>query len=209
MLKYEVFVSSLMSSNTYLVYDDTSKNGMIIDCGGNETEVISFVKQHNLSVSHILLTHGHFDHTMALPAFLEAFRAKLCIHKDDLILLRDARYNLSAQFLGMPICFENEIDIILFDESCISFGEHTVKIIHTPGHTPGSICIQINTMIFSGDTLFDNSIGNTSFPFGNLDKELDSIKNKLFVLPENTLVCPGHGTVTTIGKEKQYNMYLR
>ncbi len=208
MLEYKVFVSSLMNSNSYLVFDTETRDGIIIDCGGNAHEIIAFAAKNKLSISHIILTHGHFDHTIELPQLCDAFSTKICIHKEDVVLLRNAAYNLSAQFMGVPFSL-NDTCCELTDGSIISFGPHAASIIHTPGHTPGSVCVQIDNMLFTGDTLFYDSIGNTTFPLGDEQTEISSIKNKLFVLSDDISVYPGHGMPTAIGREKKYNLYLR
>lgn len=176
---------------------------VLIDAGVMSEAVLAAAKEENLTIEKIILTHGHVDHIVELDRIVELTNAKVYIHIDDEIALKDARYNISA-FTGKAATFECLYEV-LRDGSTIQLGELEFRIIHTPGHTPGSICIMAENNLFSGDTLFNCGYGRVDFPNGSFEEIYKSIVDKLFVLPSDMIVYPGHGSSTTIEKERRTN----
>ena len=191
----------MFDSVSYLVGDEGK--AILIDAGVKSEKVISAAQQMNLNIEKIILTHGHIDHVIEIDKIVELTNAKVYIHIDDEMSLNDARYNISA-YTGGAKTFECKPEI-LRDGSVIQLGKLEFKIIHTPGHTPGSICIVVNNNLFSGDTLFKFGYGRVDFPNGSFEDIYKSIVEKLFVLPGDITVYPGHGSSTTIENEKSSN----
>ncbi|MHB8065729.1 MAG: MBL fold metallo-hydrolase [Ruminiclostridium sp.] len=191
----------MFDSVSYLIGD--KGKALLIDAGVKSEKVISIAEELNLTIEIIILTHGHIDHVLELDNIYEHTKAKVYIHIDDEISLSDAKYNVSA-YAGVAKTFECKRET-LRDGSVIHLGEMEFKIIHTPGHTAGSICIEINNNLFSGDTLFNSGYGRVDLPNGSFEDIYKSIVEKLFVLPSDMIVYPGHGSSTTIGKEKSTN----
>jgi glyoxylase-like metal-dependent hydrolase (beta-lactamase superfamily II) len=191
----------MFDSISYLVGD--KGKALLIDAGVKSEKVLSIAKELDLTIEKIILTHGHIDHVVELDNICEQVNAKVYIHANDEMSLSDARYNVSA-YTGKAMTFECKSET-LRDSSIINLGELEFKIIHTPGHTPGSICIEIDNNLFSGDTLFNSGYGRVDLPNGSFEEIYKSIVEKLFVLPIDMVVYPGHGSSTTIGKEKSTN----
>ena len=197
----KTFVVGYIETNMYLIYEN--KNGIIIDPGFIESEAESIIKKLKEEVSDIpmvILTHCHFDHISGCSILKEEFKSKIYCHKFDEEKLLDAPKN-GALFFGLswnPL----RPDGYLEDGEIISFGGHKLKILHTPGHTSGGISILLdNKHLFSGDTIFKDGIGRTDLYDGDYDTEIDSIKNKILTLPEDIVICPGHGSQTTVKNE--------
>jgi hydroxyacylglutathione hydrolase len=200
-MEIKIFTKGVFQVNSYLVLN--KKEAIIID-PFHSKEFLKEIKDYK--VTHIILTHGHIDHILAVNELKEKTKAKIAIHKDDLELLNNENENLSKEF---DFKLKNiKPDIILEDNQLLSFEDRDIKIIHTPGHTQGSICLLIKNILFSGDTLFKESIGRTDLPGGDLDQEINSIKQRLLTLPNETMVLPGHGERTTIKHEKEDNFFL-
>ena len=200
-MEIKIFTKGAFQVNSYLVLN--KKEAIIID-PFHSKEFLKEIKDYK--VTHIILTHGHIDHILAVNELKEKTKAKIAIHKDDLELLNNENENLSKEF---DFKLKNiKPDIILEDNQLLSFEDRDIKIIHTPGHTQGSICLLIKNILFSGDTLFKESIGRTDLPGGDLDQEINSIKQRLLTLPNETMVLPGHGERTTIKHEKEDNFFL-
>ncbi len=194
------------ASNCYIVGCEKTREALVIDPGANASAIILKAKELNLTIKLIALTHGHCDHIGGLNKLKDETNVLAAIHKQDNELLSDCRKNYSAK-MGMRK-IETNADKLLEDGDIIKVGKLNVKVIHTPGHTKGSICLKVNDCLFSGDTLFAGSIGRTDLYGGSSDQIIESIKNKLMVLDENIKVFPGHGSATTISKEKQVNPYV-
>lgn len=185
----------------------------VIDPGGDADYILEQLRYRKLAPRHILLTHGHIDHIEAVAALKRAFpEAQVAIHAADAAMLRDADAAL-ASWIGIP--FEPcEPDRVLADGDTLALGPHSLEVLHTPGHTPGGVCFLLRQegephILFSGDTLFAGGIGRTDFPGGSYSQLLDSIRDRLFALPDDTAVYPGHGEPTTIGEERATNPFLR
>ena len=194
------------ASNCYIVGDESTHDGMVIDPGAQAGQILKKVKEHGLSIKIIALTHTHPDHIGAVKAVKEGTKAELCVHADDADALRSpspmaAGYGMGSQ----PV----EPDRLLKGGDNLKFGDLSFLVLHTPGHSPGGICLWGEGVVFTGDTLFNTSIGRSDFPGGNYNQLLTSIHTKLMILPEKTPVYPGHGPESTVGEEKRNNPFLR
>jgi len=192
--------------NCYILAEDNNSNAIIIDPGGDEQKIKAALAKHKLEPAFIINTHGHIDHIGGD----DKFGIPVYIHRMDLALLKDARLNLSG-FLAFPYTVKSEIKT-LEDKENIGLGQLQLEVIHTPGHTPGGICLLVkkpeNKILFSGDTLFCQGIGRTDFPGASQNLLIKSIKEKLFKLDDKTVIYPGHGMSSTIGEEKKNNPFL-
>lgn len=194
--------------NCYIIYDEQSLEGIIVDPGDEAGRILETVHNLNLTIKYIVNTHGHADHIGANKELGEKLQAKLAIHADDAAMLTDPQLNLSvAGYMGR-IIISQPADILLHEKDIISFGNCSFKVIHTPGHTPGGICLVGEGIVISGDSLFAGSIGRTDFPTGSLTDLVSSLKEKIMTLDPSMQVFPGHGGTSVIGWEKQNNPYL-
>jgi glyoxylase-like metal-dependent hydrolase (beta-lactamase superfamily II) len=195
-----------LQCNCYLLEKDGW--AVLIDCAGNGSEILAVCARLNLSIAAILLTHGHIDHIEGIDAVVEKFGCSVYIHKEDATYLKTAAYNLSSRIYMHPITIC--ADAVLFeDQERIEIAGMTFDVIHTPGHTRGSVCFVCEDVLFTGDTLFLESVGNEFPPFGNFEMEIRSIKDRLFVLEEDYVCYPGHGPETSLFHEKKFNLYCR
>ncbi|AEY66468.1 MBL fold metallo-hydrolase [Clostridium sp. BNL1100] len=191
----------LFDSVSYLV--GNGNEAVLIDAGVPADKVLAAQKELNTNIKKIILTHGHIDHIIHVDDIVQKTNAMVYIHIDDEQAMTDARFNVSA-FTGTPSTFQSKYEI-LRDGTSIKVGELEFKIIHTPGHSAGSICIQVEDILFSGDTLFKYGYGRVDLPNGNFSDIYNSIVEKLFVLHGETVVYPGHGGSTTIIDEIRNN----
>ncbi|MBO3800599.1 MAG: MBL fold metallo-hydrolase [Candidatus Brockarchaeota archaeon] len=199
------FITGLLETNCYLVACQETLNATLIDAGFNEAEAITVIREigkKNLKVKYVLNTHWHPDHTAGNEYFREKLGALVIIHEDDAPML-----NAGASLLGLKVK-PHRPDKTVTDGDLIEIGKTCLKVIHTPGHTRGSICLLGKGVVFTGDTLFAGSIGRTDLPGGSFEEIIGSIRNKLMTLPDETLVYPGHGPFSSIGKEKRTNPFL-
>ncbi len=199
--------AGIYAANCYLVYDEESKEGIVIDPGGDVDDIIAKIEEFGVEVKYIVLTHGHGDHIAGVEELKAYTKAPVAVHKDDEPLVRDGSKNLSSRMATGTVEFAP--DILLNEGDKISFGNLEAHVIHTPGHTPGGISLKVENALFSGDTLFAGSIGRTDFEYSSFKDIMDSIREKLLVLPEETRVYPGHGPSTTLKMEKQTNPFIR
>ena len=193
------FTAGPIDANNYLLIDNDE--AVLIDCSEAKPEVLSALEGKKLKF--ILLTHGHFDHVLGVNEMREKTGAKVLINKEDVV-----RMNESADIMrtfGVQGVETPKADDFLNDGDTLKFGNTEIKVIATPGHTQGCVCYLIDGKLFSGDTLFKESVGRCDLPGGNFQKLSDSVKNRLFTLDDNTIVYSGHGPETTIGHEKKYN----
>lgn len=213
MLKLEQFIFNPFSENTYVVYDDDTKECVIIDPGcanaGEENQLFGFIDSHRLKPLMVVNTHGHIDHILGNTPVKKRYGIPVAAHPD---VKGDFQRSMrQSRFFGLPFNGECELpDRDLKDGEIIQVGESTLEVICTPGHAEGSISLyaEIEGWVFTGDALFSRSIGRTDFPGGNYETLLNSIKNRLFRLPDDTEVFSGHGESTTIFDEQRYNMLL-
>lgn len=200
--------SGMLQVNTYLAVDEETKKGFIVDPGGYNPVLTKTVKEENADIEYIILTHGHSDHICGVREHLEDFPgAKVVAHADEEPMLHDVKFNFSAEF-GMP--YTIDADIYVNDGDSLKVGNMELEFFHTPGHSPGGMCIYAvkDGVLFSGDTLFRQSVGRTDFPGCSFKDLADSIRQKLFVLPDETQVFPGHMGPTQIGFEKRNNPFV-
>lgn len=195
------------ASNCYLVGAESNKEGIIIDPGAEADEILQKVKDLGLKVKFIVLTHAHIDHVGALKETRESTGARVAIHADDAVGLQTRR-PVNPLF-GFPLPVPPPPDQLLKDGDSLDIGNLHFRVLHTPGHTPGGICLLGDGVVFSGDTLFNLSIGRTDMPGGSYAQLLNGIHTKLMVLPDSTIVYPGHGPPSTIGDERRMNPFLR
>jgi hydroxyacylglutathione hydrolase len=195
-----------MGVNCYLVACAQTKKAIVIDPGAGSKILSGWIKGHDLTVTHIVLTHGHFDHIGAVEDLRKELKAKVAIHRADAEMLASPAQNLS-NFTGREIRV-SPADILLEANQELSVGNLQLKVLHTPGHSPGSICLLGPDGLISGDTLFNGSVGRTDLPGGDMRKLLQSIQQKLMVLDDAVRVYPGHESETTIGRERMANPYI-
>ena len=196
-----------LGANCYIVYCEKTLQGAVIDPGGNGKEIIAILKRNHIKLACILNTHGHADHITANDEIKEATGAPVFIHGADAKMLTSAQGNLSLYIGNNLTC--KPADRLLTDGEMIKVGEIEFQVIHTPGHTLGGICFKADDNLFCGDTLFKQSIGRTDFPGGSHSQLINSIKNKIMILPDQTIVLPGHGDTTTVGDERYSNPFIQ
>ncbi len=208
MLKIEAHVLlDAFQTNTWLLYGDNCKEAVLIDPSVPSETLLKRIRELELNVKYIINTHGHGDHIGGNKWFKDRLSCPLAIHRLDADMLLDNRKNFSL-YMDSPVETQ-AADLILEDGMELDFASRKLKVIHTPGHTRGCICLLVEKFLISGDTLFEQSIGRTDFPGGSHSDIINSIKNKLFILTEDTIVYPGHGPRTTIGLEKASNPFIR
>ncbi|MBF0112783.1 MAG: MBL fold metallo-hydrolase [Desulfamplus sp.] len=193
-------------ANCYIVGCENTKEAVVIDPGDDADDILMALSKHGLKVKYLINTHGHFDHVGANKRMKEVTKADIMIHADDEPML--SQLGRSAASFGLAAENSPAADRHLKDGDEIKFGDITLKVIHTPGHSKGGCCLYTDGHVFVGDTLFYGSIGRTDLPGGNYNTLISSIKTKLFKLADNTIVHTGHGPETTILREKQTNPFL-
>ncbi len=204
MILQSMAVGPIMA-NCFILGCEKTRKAAVIDPGAESGRILMKLAEQKLTVAYIINTHGHFDHVGANRKLKEATGAKLVIHALDQPMLEvlsetSAAFGLSAENSPPP-------DQTVQDGDTLQFGEITLTVLHTPGHTPGGISLHTDGMVFVGDTLFAGSIGRTDFPGGDFDTLISSIRNKLYPLGDRVIVYTGHGPETTIGREKRFNPF--
>lgn len=209
MMKLEMLPLGMVQANCYILQDN-KKNCIIIDPGGQGEMLIDFINERNLTPIAILLTHAHFDHIGAIDEVIARWEIPLHMHKKEFNWLKDSKLN-GSNFFGLPdVVIEKRPEKINMEEPLV-IGDFIFEVFHTPGHSPGSVSFysKENNFVISGDALFHGSIGRTDLVDGNFDVLKKSIEEKLFILPDETIVYSGHGMSTTIGYEKSNNTFLK
>jgi glyoxylase-like metal-dependent hydrolase (beta-lactamase superfamily II) len=205
---HEILPVGPLRCNCSIIGDETTHEAMVIDPGDNIDQVLALIRKHNLQVKQIVVTHAHIDHVGGAMKLRAATGAPILLNQNDYALLN--MLDVQATWIGVPTPDKVEIDRSISTGETVTAGQHTAQILHTPGHTEGSICLyfQAEKKLIAGDTLFAGSIGRTDLPGGSTQKIMRSLHDTVLALPDETVVIPGHGELTTIGKEREDNPFL-
>ena len=197
------------AANCYIVGSELTKEGMIIDPGDEAGQILRSVKDGQLDIKFIVMTHGHIDHVGAVKEVKEATGAEVCVHTDDAKSISGQEGRLISMLVsGLSYPAPSSPGRLLKGGDSIDLGDLHFGVLHTPGHSPGGICLLGNGVLFTGDTLFNCGVGRTDLPGGSYSQLMNSLHTRLMVLPDETIVYPGHGPETTIGAERSGNPYL-
>ena len=207
-MKIDRFVIGPVGTNCYIVRNEDTDECFVTDPAACPPELVGHIRKEGLNVKAVLLTHGHFDHIMGLDDFLKEFPVPVYAFSEEKPLLESAELNSSLGMFGRPYTFSGAEYVS--DGQILHIAGFEIRVIHTPGHTAGGCCYYIpaESVLISGDTLFRASVGRTDLPTGSMGDLVRSVREKLFVLPEETKVYPGHMEETTIGYEKKYNPFV-
>ena len=205
---HEIIPVGPLQCNCSIIGDETTREAMVIDPGDDIDDVLAIVRKHNLQLKQIVVTHAHIDHVGGAMKLRAATGAPILLNQNDYALLK--MLDMQAAWIGVPPPGKVQIDRSLTTGESVSAGSHTANVLHTPGHTEGSICLYFPTekKLIAGDTLFAGSIGRTDRPGGSMQNILRSLHETVLALPDETVVVPGHGPLTTIGEERESNPFL-
>jgi hydroxyacylglutathione hydrolase len=206
---HEILPVGPLQCNCSVIGDEATREALVIDPGDDIEGVLALVRKHNLQVKQIIITHAHIDHVGGAMKLRAATGAPILLNQNDQALLK--MLDAQAAWIGMVAPGKVEIEQSVGDSDTVSAGTLRATVIHTPGHTEGSVCLyfQAEKKLIAGDTLFAGSIGRTDLPGGSFDKIIRSLHDKVLALPDDTVVVPGHGPVTTIGDERESNPFLQ
>ncbi len=205
---HEIIPVGPLQCNCSIIGDETSREAMVIDPGDDIDDVLVLVRKHNLQVKQIVVTHAHIDHVGGAMKLRAATGAPILLNQNDYDLLKIL--DVQAAWIGVPDPGKVDIDHSVSTGETVTVGAHSAQILQTPGHTEGSICLYFSAekKLIAGDTLFAGSIGRTDLPGGSMKKIIDSLHSTVLALPDDTVVVPGHGPLTTIGDERESNPFL-
>ena len=205
---HEILPVGPLRCNCSVIGDDTSHEAIVIDPGDDIEDVLAIVRKHKLQVKQIVITHAHIDHVGGAMKLRAATGAPILLNQNDYELLK--MLDVQASWIGMANPGKVEIDQSVGQADTVKAGSLVADVIHTPGHTEGSVCLYFpaEKKLIAGDTLFAGSIGRTDLPGGSMQKILRSLHEKILALPDETIVVPGHGPLTTIGEERESNPFL-
>ena len=205
---HEILPVGPLQCNCSVIGDDVSHEAIVIDPGDDIEDVLAIVRKHKLQVKHIVITHAHIDHVGGAMKLRAATGAPILLNQNDYALLK--MLDEQAAWIGMDSPGKVDIDQSVGQADTIKAGSLVADVIHTPGHTEGSVCLYFPTekKLIAGDTLFAGSVGRTDLPGGSMQKILRSLQDKVLALPDETIVVPGHGPLTTIGEERESNPFL-
>ena len=204
------FIEPPIDNNNYLLIDEESKEAALVDCSSVDDRIWEELKNNNATLKYVLLTHGHFDHIAGIRPDMgisaNHSTPQIVMNEKDLGWLKNA--NKYLPMFGMPEITIPTIDIFVKDGDILKLGNTEIKVMETPGHTQGGVCYLVNDNLFSGDTIFRESVGRCDLEGGNFNQIVESIENKVFTLPEDILIYPGHGKMTSVGWEKEHNRFM-
>jgi hydroxyacylglutathione hydrolase len=205
---HEILPVGPLQCNCSIVGDEASREAMVIDPGDDIEDVLALIQKHNLKVKQIVITHAHIDHVGGAMKLRAVTGAPILLNQNDYALLK--MLDLQAAWIGVPTPGKVEIDRSITTGETIQAGLLVAEVLHTPGHTEGSICLHFaaEKKLIAGDTLFAGSIGRTDLPGGDMQKIIRSLHDTVLALPDDTIVVPGHGELTTIGEERETNPFL-
>ena len=227
-LIHEILPVGMLQCNCHVVGDPVTREAIVIDPGDDVATILEVIARHGLKVRAILITHSHIDHVIGLKKMREATGAPVMMHQDDVALYKDIEKQ--AEWIQWATPELAEVDDFLTEGKSVKWGSYELRVMHTPGHTKGSVCLYLPReekiihspgtscasempqepgLLFAGDTLFEGSIGRTDLWGGSMREILRSLKTKLMALPDETIVFPGHGGITTIGVERETNPFLQ
>jgi len=205
---HEILPVGPLQCNCSVIGDETTREGMVIDPGDDIEDVLDLIEKHLLKIKQIVVTHAHIDHVGGAMKLRAATGAPILLNQNDYALLK--MLDVQAAWIGMKDPGKVAIDHSVGQADTLRAGSLAANVIHTPGHSEGSVCLYFpaESKLIAGDTLFAGSIGRTDLPGGSMEKIIRSLREKVMVLPDDTLVVPGHGPLTTIGEERESNPFL-
>ncbi len=199
----KTFIEPPIDNNNYLIIDEDTKEAALIDCSYEDDEIQAELQKQGAKLKYILLTHGHFDHIAGIQ---KDNVIPVLMHKEDLGWVK--KVNQYLPMVGMSEIAVPTINKFIADGEIIKLGNSEIKVIHTPGHTQGGVCFYVDGKLFSGDTIFRESVGRCDLEGGNFDQIVDSIETKIFTLPPETVIYPGHGRTSTVAWEQEHNRFM-